>query len=217
MPGTPSCLPSCGHSTPLVPHLGRAGSKGCRPSPPPPPPLSPFHVRHEHHFTQPPPPCLLSTAGRQKWSRHHRWLPPSVSSHPQPLSPSAVDLPSFPVVLSCYRTSSPSSPATRTPHPPWNAVEPPPPPPRHWPASSVRTVSPHLARRHPGYPMVLAGKTLSPVSHRWAAGERATLRAASGDRTTPAERADRPKQLVGWANSAGTMGQSRPSTMPPFF
>jgi hypothetical protein len=55
--------------------------------------------------------------------------------------------------------------------------------------------------------MVLAGKTLSPASHRWAAGERATLRAASGDRTTPAERADRPKQLAGWANSAGTMGQ----------
>jgi hypothetical protein len=53
----------------------------------------------------------------------------TVSSHPRPSSPSAVDLPSFPMVLSCYRTSSPSSPATGTPPPPQNAIELPPLPP----------------------------------------------------------------------------------------
>jgi hypothetical protein len=36
-------------------------------------------------------------------------------------------------------------------------------------------------------------------------------------RAVPAEHASRPKQLAVWANSAGIVGQSRPSTVPPFF
>jgi hypothetical protein len=36
-------------------------------------------------------------------------------------------------------------------------------------------------------------------------------------RATPAERAGKPKRLTGRTNSVGTMGQSRPNTVPLFF
>jgi hypothetical protein len=60
-PPPPSCLSSCGHSSPPVPpSLGRAGLKGCLPSPPSPfsfpcTPRAPLH-----------PPCFMLTAGCQR-------------------------------------------------------------------------------------------------------------------------------------------------------
>jgi hypothetical protein len=63
--------------------------------------------------------------------------------------------------------------------------------------------------------MVLTGKTLSSAGHRWTTGERATTRALRVVTVQP-RRAGRPKWLTDRANSAGTVAQSRPSTVPPF-